>query len=490
MRKILILAIIGIALLVIVLFMLFRGGYIETSGKNHPPVAAFEIKTWTIKYNKPVEFDASGSSDPDGDALAFRWDFGDGEKGEGTTVSHLYKSVGTFTVVLNVSDGKGGFDQAYRQITINHIPRAAIKIKDPDGKSVSTGYTDIVLTFDASASTDDANDITKYEWDFGDGQKASGVAVQHQYKDLGVYKIVLTVEDSIGNKDFKSQSLTINYRAIYSGNITIAYVLGKDFAMTVNDQTGSISATLLFNSSIAEVQPPPPPVPPPSPAGGVSLTLSVLDPNGNVVAKAESESDPTIISLFGSDWKICRIIVPYKIINASGYGEWIVRIKPDPNIKSYANVPYILTTILTPAKGGILTMNYEGYVTTADSNPVLNTTMDFAVPVVSGTYSISAMLMFDSGVVGGVPMGYLINDLDLYLFDNNGTVVAHSNISKTEFPPANLTNITVTLQFEFISYRAATYEGLAPGEWKVGISLKQGVRVQYWLTITVAYSTR
>ncbi len=187
---------------------------------------------------------------------------------------------------------------------------------------------------------------------------------------------------------------------------------------------------------------------------------------------------------------MCRIAVPYKLINASGYGDWTTRITPDPNIKSYVDVPYALTIIVAPAPGGILTMNYEGYVSSEESSPLLNTTLDFPIPVVDGTFSISAMLMFDSGVVPGVPLGYLINDLDLYLFDNNGTAAAHSNISKTAFPPDNATNVTVTLQFEFLAYYAKTQTGLAPGEWKVGVALKQGARVQYWLTITGGYFTK
>ncbi len=54
--------------------------------------------------NVPVSFDGTGSSDPDGDALAFAWDFGDFSSGTGATPSHTYAAGGTYAVTLTVTD--------------------------------------------------------------------------------------------------------------------------------------------------------------------------------------------------------------------------------------------------------------------------------------------------------------------------------------------------------------------------------------------------
>ena len=67
---------------------------------NGAPTAAFTASCTDLSCS----FDAAGSSDPDGDALSYAWDFGDGNSGSGVSPGHTY-TAGTYTVTLTVSDG-------------------------------------------------------------------------------------------------------------------------------------------------------------------------------------------------------------------------------------------------------------------------------------------------------------------------------------------------------------------------------------------------
>jgi probable HAF family extracellular repeat protein len=66
-----------------------------------------------------VEFDGTGSTDPDGDVLTYAWDFGDGSPlGSGPAPVHEYTAWGTYTASLTVSDPAGLSAVATTTVTI------------------------------------------------------------------------------------------------------------------------------------------------------------------------------------------------------------------------------------------------------------------------------------------------------------------------------------------------------------------------------------
>lgn len=78
---------------------------------NRSPVADFEMSTYdAIRRGESIDFDASGSSDPDGDIItAYDWDF-DYQNGQfdvdatGAVTSHQFNKFGNLTVALRVAD--------------------------------------------------------------------------------------------------------------------------------------------------------------------------------------------------------------------------------------------------------------------------------------------------------------------------------------------------------------------------------------------------
>jgi hypothetical protein len=66
-----------------------------------------------------VNFDATSSTDPDGDSLTYSWSFGDGTpNAQGVTLTHVYQNQGVYTAALTVRDGRGGIASTTKQITV------------------------------------------------------------------------------------------------------------------------------------------------------------------------------------------------------------------------------------------------------------------------------------------------------------------------------------------------------------------------------------
>lgn len=166
---------------------------------NQPPVAEAN-GPYTGMEDAAITFSAAGSSDPDGDALSYTWDFGDGSSltTSSLTTTHTYTTgeagqYHAYAVSLVVNDGTIESLPAETIVTvtgINDLPLA-----DANGPYAGVIGEDIL--FDAGASRDEEG-ISAYTWDFGDGTTASGATVTHPYAVTGTYMVHLTVTDTDG----------------------------------------------------------------------------------------------------------------------------------------------------------------------------------------------------------------------------------------------------------------------------------------------------
>ena len=136
----------------------FDGGTIRRVSfplANQPPAAAAAATPTTGPAPLTVEFDGSGSSDPDaGDTLSYAWDLdGDGEYDDSTAVapSHTYTSQGAYTASLRVTDSHGAASTAAVTISVgNTAPTATITSPAPG----TTWKVGDVIQF-AGAATDE-----------------------------------------------------------------------------------------------------------------------------------------------------------------------------------------------------------------------------------------------------------------------------------------------------------------------------------------------
>jgi len=77
---------------------------ITVTTDNNPPVADAG-GPYTAGPNQNIQFNGTGSSDPDGDNLTYAWDFGDGgTAGNNPTPTHAYALLGNYLVTLTVTD--------------------------------------------------------------------------------------------------------------------------------------------------------------------------------------------------------------------------------------------------------------------------------------------------------------------------------------------------------------------------------------------------
>jgi glucose/arabinose dehydrogenase/PKD repeat protein len=118
-----------------------------------------------------VQFDASGSSDPEGQALTYEWDFdGDGTfDATGVRVEHTYTELGTYTARLRVTDTGGKRGLASRTISVgNTAPEVTIEFP-ADGGFFQWGDSVPFEITTTDAEDGDETVCSRVRWTYGLG---------------------------------------------------------------------------------------------------------------------------------------------------------------------------------------------------------------------------------------------------------------------------------------------------------------------------------
>ncbi len=316
-----------------------------------------------------VQFDGSGSSDPQGDLpLTYAWDFGDGSTGTGVNPSHTYAADGVYTVTLVVTDALG--NSSPPGTTTATITGYAPPVANPGGP-----YTaQTTVQFDGSGSSDPQGDVPlTYAWAFGDGATGTGVSPSHTYAADGVYTVSLVVTDSKGNVSAPATTTaTINGHAPPVANPGGPYTAEVGAAVAFNgtgssDPQGDLPLTYAWDfgdgSSGTGAQP--------SHAyaavGGYTVTLVVTDSKGNASAPATTtativasappianpggpySSDVRTIQFNGSGSSDPQGDLPLSY--AWNFGDGATGTGVSPSHTYAANGQYTVTLVVTDSKG-------------------------------------------------------------------------------------------------------------------------------------------
>jgi len=154
---------------------------------NDEPLAIFTADT--ACFNLPTNF-TDASTTPSGTIVTWLWNFDDPASGSGNSStlqnpSHTFSNIGTYNVVLTVTNSNGCIHDTTFPITVHPIPDAMFEYSAACMGS-PTVFTDLSI---APGST-----ITAWYWDFGDGTGTANIQnPTYTYASAGTFNVQLTV---------------------------------------------------------------------------------------------------------------------------------------------------------------------------------------------------------------------------------------------------------------------------------------------------------
>jgi len=220
----------------IVLGSLFRIRYVSAdtgSGDNTPPTAVAAATPMEGAPPLEVTFSSNGSSDPDGDALTFAWNFGNGERSTEANPTHTYSEPGRYTATLTVTDSRGEVRASSVEIAVGGEPPVATILAPTADARYRIGDA---IAFSGAAT--DAEDGTlsgaSLQWDavlhhnehvHYDFFQGEGATSRFNYADHGdntYLELCLTATDSSGLQDtdcidLRLREVTYTFDSVPSG---------------------------------------------------------------------------------------------------------------------------------------------------------------------------------------------------------------------------------------------------------------------------------
>jgi PKD repeat protein len=151
------------------------------------------ISVLPVRGDVPLSVNASasvfGGTGPYG---AVDWSWGDFVHGFGTTLSHVYRSAGSFYVLATTVDASGNTSNASLRVIVAPVPAGSLEVS-PKG----SGAPESVGLF--ANLTGGTAPFGPFRWSFGDNSSTiAGPRVEHLYRTTGEYRMSVTTNDSVG----------------------------------------------------------------------------------------------------------------------------------------------------------------------------------------------------------------------------------------------------------------------------------------------------
>ncbi len=193
----------------------------HTDGNRRPVVSASADVTSGLSP-LTVQFDSTGTFDPDADAVDFLWDFDDGVTANIANPTHTYNVNGVYTAALTVTDSFGASASESIDVTVGNQKPAA-SIISPTSGSLYFPLENVTVNGDAIDPEDGNLPASAFDWtvilhhnvhthtvqQFSDTKQITFVADDHNDSDVYM-EIELTVTDANGLTDTTSINMYLN----------------------------------------------------------------------------------------------------------------------------------------------------------------------------------------------------------------------------------------------------------------------------------------
>ena len=188
------------------------------------------------------------STSPFGDGRSYYWTFGDATNSTVTSPSHLYGTVGNYTVALYTTDTvRGCIDSFKKIITVSH-PTAAFTMSD------STALCAPLTVYFTNTSTGIPATGSNSEWTFGNGNTSIIRSPNATYTSPGIHTVQLIVTNAQGCKDTAYGHVTLfGYSGDFSYDTMGCMPFTAHFATIAG--TGADSVTWIFGDGTTTSSP-------------------------------------------------------------------------------------------------------------------------------------------------------------------------------------------------------------------------------------------
>jgi len=214
-----------------------------------------------------VKFDASASTDPEGDALTFNWTLTSKPatsaatiKGTGSVVTLTPDAAGTYVVTVRITDAKGAYTDKLANLVVvaNAAPVSSVAVSVSYAavptvaatRNVTVGAT---ILFDSSATRDAEGNAVVTSWELMEKPAASKASLTIEPKSArlatdtaGVYKVRARATDSRG-----AYSETVYPFEAFGTEPQVVVVTTIDTSTPVNDGGSTVSATAGYPMSLS-----------------------------------------------------------------------------------------------------------------------------------------------------------------------------------------------------------------------------------------------